>query len=223
MTTRVTLISPARSEASESFRFDDGSPLSAAGRRDVDRARAAVRPLLAAAGREAVSPSPRCVETARGLGLGAGPSPCPGPAAALTDERLSGCATGRWRGRTLEEVSRAEPEGVALWLSDPSAAPHGGEPLTELFARTREWLAELAGADGRVLAVAEPDVVRAAVVCALGAPETALWRVDVAPLTATELSGRPARWNLRAGRPLARAAAGGNTEGDAEEEPPGHP
>jgi hypothetical protein len=58
-----------------------------------------------------------------------------------------------------------------------------------------------------VLAVVEPDVVRAAVVCALAAPAGVLWRVDVPPLTVTELSGRSGRWNLRAGTDLAGRGA----------------
>lgn len=191
MTTRVTLISPARSESSDDFRFDDGRGLSPAGLRAAREARPAAWALLSAAGRKSVSPSARCMATAEELGVF--------DAADRTDERLAGCAMGRWRGRTLEEVGAAEPDAVARWLSDPAAAPHGGEPLVRLCARTREWLAELAEVPGRVLAVAEPDVVRAAVVCALDAPATGLWRVDVAPLTATELSGRSGRWNLRAG------------------------
>ena len=197
MTTRVTLISPARSEASESFRFDDGSELSAAGVREARAARAAAGALLEGAARVAVAPSARCVRTAGELGLR--------DAAALADARLAGCGMGRWRGRTLTEVSEAEPEGVARWLADPSAAPHGGETLVRLCARAGEWLAEAASVSGRVVAVAEPDVVRAAVVHALGAPETGLWRVDVAPLTAVRLSGRAGRWNLRAGLALDEA------------------
>ncbi|WP_234485642.1 hypothetical protein [Streptomyces sp. MBT97] len=50
---------------------------------------------------------------------------------------------------------------------------------------------------------AEPDVVRALLVSALGLPEPAFWRLDVRPLTAVELSGRAGRWNLRVGTPLA--------------------
>ncbi|SCK25461.1 histidine phosphatase family protein [Streptomyces sp. WMMB 322] len=195
MTTRVTLISPARSEASEEFRFDDGTPLSPAGLRSVREANAAADALPASAARTAVSPSPRCAQTAEGL-LGVA------VAAAGGDERLAGCGMGRWRGRTLEEVSAADPDGVARWLSDPAAAPHGGESVEQLCARTGEWLTEVAEVPGRVLAVVEPDVVRALVVHALGAPARTLWRLDVAPLTATELSGRSGRWNLRAGTAL---------------------
>ncbi|ARI50962.1 phosphoglycerate mutase [Streptomyces sp. S8] len=53
-----------------------------------------------------------------------------------------------------------------------------------------------------VLAVVEPAVVRAAVVHGLALPLEAFWRLDVAPLALTELSGRPGRWNVRLGRPL---------------------
>jgi hypothetical protein len=51
--------------------------------------------------------------------------------------------------------------------------------------------------------VVEPEVVRGVVVHVLGAPEGAFWRVDVPPLTATDVSGRSGRWNLRLGRVLA--------------------
>ncbi|WP_425315607.1 hypothetical protein [Streptomyces griseoruber] len=62
--------------------------------------------------------------------------------------------------------------------------------------------------DGRTVAVVEPDVVRAVVVRVLGAPVAAFWRADVAPLTATEISGRSGRWNLRMGHPLGPHAIG---------------
>ncbi|MFJ1593546.1 histidine phosphatase family protein [Kitasatospora albolonga] len=55
---------------------------------------------------------------------------------------------------------------------------------------------------GSLLAVAEPAVVRSAVVHALALPLEVLWRLDVAPLALTELSGRAGRWNVRLGRPL---------------------
>jgi broad specificity phosphatase PhoE len=52
------------------------------------------------------------------------------------------------------------------------------------------------------VAITHPAVVRAAIVHALGAPPAAFWRIDVAPLSRTDLSGRDGRWNLRGiGRP----------------------
>ena len=111
---------------------------------------------------------------------------------------------GDWRGRTLAEVAEADPAAVSAWLSDPGFAGHGGESLRELCDRVGRWLDGVAGVSGRVLAVVEPDVVRAAAVCALRVPLDAFWRMDVPPLTATELSGRGGRWNLGLGWALGR-------------------
>ncbi|MEV0374495.1 histidine phosphatase family protein [Streptomyces sp. NPDC050636] len=195
MTTRVTLISPAAGLAQREVRFDDDGPLSEAGLR---RARTAAG-TLPGADRIMVSPSMRCRRTAEELGLPAEPMPAP-----------AGCAMGRWRGRSLAEVADAEPEAVSAWLSDPGFAGHGGESLRQLCDRVGAWLTGVAAESGRVLAVVEPDVVRAATVCALRLPMEAFWRLDVAPLTATELSGRSGRWNLGLGRSLGH---GGREEG----------
>ncbi|MFE4830846.1 histidine phosphatase family protein [Streptomyces sp. NPDC056672] len=147
-----------------------------------------------------VSPSHRCRRTAEILGLDTEP---------LSD--LAPCAMGRWQGRTLDEIVAEEPESVAAWLSDPASAPHGGESLLTLHTRVGHWLDGLgsdSGEDsgGHVIAVAEPDIIRAAAVHALGASPQSFWRIDVQPLCVIELSGRDGRWNLLAGRPLRTAA-----------------
>ncbi|WP_336050975.1 histidine phosphatase family protein [Streptomyces sp. CA2R101] len=185
MTTRVMLVSPAAGDAQREVRFDDDGPLSEAGLRRVREAAGT----LPAAGRAVVSPSGRCRSTAAELGLPVRLAP-----------ELAGCAMGAWRGRTLAEVADAEPLAVSAWLSDPDFAGHGGESLRQLCDRVGAWLTRTALDAGRVLAVVEPDVVRAAAVCALGVPVEAFWRLDVPPLTVTELSGRGGRWNLGLGR-----------------------
>ncbi|MFE2301211.1 histidine phosphatase family protein [Streptomyces sp. NPDC059445] len=190
MTSRVILISAAISEALREARFDDGSPVDASGLRAARSAAGAGA--VPAGGRLWVSPTARCRQTAEALGL---------EGAAETPE-LAPLDVGRWRGATLTEVSAKEPEAVARWLADPTAAPHDGESVVAFCGRVTERLDTAAGFDGRTVAVVEPDVVRALVVRVLGAPEQAFWRVDVPPLTVTELSGRAGRWNLRAGRPL---------------------
>ncbi|MBT1090871.1 histidine phosphatase family protein [Streptomyces sp. Tu102] len=188
MTSRVTFISPAMNASLRRARFDDGrTPLDDTG---AARARAAAGTLPPAA-RVLTSPGLRCRETAGALGLH-------GPAV----PELAGPDVGRWRGRTLDEVSAAEPESLGRWLTDPGHAPHGGESVREFCGRIARWLTDVEDLDGRTVAVVEPEVVRAAVLHALGMPEAAFWRLDVAPLTATELSGRGGRWNLRLGRPL---------------------
>ncbi|MEV8453270.1 histidine phosphatase family protein [Streptomyces sp. NPDC052095] len=198
MTVRVMLISPALNAALREARFDGDAPLDAAG---VRRARAAA-PGVPEAGRRLHGPSVRCAGTAEALRLRAVPEPA-----------VRGWDMGRWSGLRLDEVGAAEPAAVSAWLSDPSAAPHGGESLLELCSRTGRWLDSLGSGSGgragedRVLAVVEPSVVRAAVVAALALPPESFWRLDVAPLTLTALSGRSGRWNLRCGQPLSPAPA----------------
>jgi broad specificity phosphatase PhoE len=189
-TVRVMLISPALNAALREARFDGDAPLDASG---VRRARAAAA-AVPAADRRVHGSDERCTGTAKALGLRSEPEPA-----------LRGWDLGRWRGQRLAQVSQDEPEAVSAWLSDPSAAPHDGESLLDLHARVGGWLDSLHGEgaeDGGVLAVVEPAAVRAAIVHALGLPPQAFWRLDVAPLTLTELSGRSGRWNLRCGRSL---------------------
>ncbi|MFK8848072.1 histidine phosphatase family protein [Streptomyces sp. Ac-502] len=196
MTTRVMLVSPSFDDALGAVRFPAGESLTPGGLR---RARAA-RPAAAAlpADRALTSPSARCRETAEALGLRAEPDP-----------GAAGRAMGRWRGLALEDVLAAEPAAVTAWLSDADSAPHGGETLAQLLGRVADWLAGLAAEGGRIVAVVEPDVVRASVVCALGAPPSSFWRVDVPPLTVTALSGRDGRWNVRVAGELDGLAAPG--------------
>lgn len=187
VTSRVTLISAATSRALREARFDDGCSLDASA---AARARAAAG-VLPPADRLLVSPTVRCRETAKALGLDAVEAP-----------ELAGLDVGRWRGLTLDEVSIGDPAGIALWLSDLGAAPHGGESVRALCERVARWLDASAEFDGRTLAVVEPEVVRAVAVKILDAPGPAFWRLDVPPLTVTDVSGRSGRWNLRLGRAL---------------------
>ncbi|MGW4201808.1 histidine phosphatase family protein [Streptomyces sp. NPDC004726] len=187
MTVRVMLISPATTAALREARFEGEVSLDDPGRA---AARAAAG-TLPRGGRPLTGPSLRCRETAAALGLAEAE-----PVAALADWDV-----GRWRGRRLAEVTGAEPDAVTAWLSDPSAAPHGGESLISLSARVADWLESLQA--GRVLAVVEPAVIRAALLHALALPPETFWRLDVPPLALTELTGRSQRWNLRCGSPLA--------------------
>ena len=81
-------------------------------------------------------------------------------------------------------------------MTDPDAAPHGGESLTALLARVRAWLEEQAALDGTAIAITHGGVVKAAVVAALDAPPSAFWRVDVSPLAITELHAHDGRWTV---------------------------
>ncbi|WP_371500898.1 histidine phosphatase family protein [Kitasatospora sp. NBC_00374] len=186
MTVRVMLISPAASTDLRAARFGSDAPLSEAGLRRA-RSAAARTP---GADRVSAAPSRRCAETAAALGL-----------TAQSDPALADLDTGGWRGVTLDELAATDPAALGAWLADPAAAPHGGESLLDLTVRVGTWLAALDG--GRTIAVAEPAVIRAAVLHALALPPQAFWRLDVEPLTLTRLTGGAGRWNLACGSPLA--------------------
>lgn len=131
------------------------------------------------------SPALRCLQTAAAAGL-----------TAQVEPRVAECDFGAWAGRSLAEVNDADPEAVAAWMADPGAAPHGGESLRSFAARVAGWLDEQAQGEGRTLVVTHGGVVKAAVVHALGAPLDAFWRVDVAPLSVTELHAHDGRWSV---------------------------
>ncbi|MEW1549719.1 histidine phosphatase family protein [Streptomyces tsukubensis] len=195
MTIRVLLLTAAVTAAARAVRFDSGAPLDEAGR----AAALAAAGRIPRAARVLTAPSRRCRETAAALGLAP---------EQLVDAAIADWDLGRWEGRGLAELTGSEPAAVGAWLTDPAAAPHGGESLIALRDRVGGWLAELAGRPPeRILAIAEPAVVRAAVVHALELPPEAFWRLDVPALTVTELSGREGRWNLRLGtRPVPEPA-----------------
>lgn len=192
MPVRVMLVAPAVNEGLRQARFGGDSPLDEVGQQQARAAAAGLPPSTT----QTSSPSLRCRQTATVLGL---------DARSLTE--LDDLDMGRWHGRSLEEVTESEPRAVATWLSDPDAAPHGGESLTGLVGRVGAWLNDRADGTERVLAVVEPAVIRAALVHALGLPPQVFWRLDVRPLSLTEITGRAGRWNLHCGRPLAPVAA----------------
>ena len=134
-------------------------------------------------------PSLRCRQTASGLGLTAEP-----------DDGLRDLDAGHWAGQTLDEVQTRDPEGLAAWLTDPAAAPHGGEPLLAVIDRVGAWLRSRADIGGSVLAVTHPSVIRAAVVYALDAPPGSFWRIDAEPTSYVSLTGHSGRWRLRFAR-----------------------
>jgi broad specificity phosphatase PhoE len=182
MTTRLTLLCHAATAATRAAHF--------AGDEAVDDKAAAQ--LAACAGRlpradRALSSRSCCArQTAAALGLAAEPI-----------VELDDCDFGRWRGRTLAEIAAAEPEGLSSWLSDPTAAPHGGESIATLIERVANWLDSVRDAS-RIVAVTHPAVVRAATLHVLGAPAESFWRIDAGPLAVIDLRHDGRRWALRA-------------------------
>ncbi|MFF7408109.1 histidine phosphatase family protein [Streptomyces lydicus] len=184
MTIRLTLLTPAPGPALREVRVDDDGPLDERGRQQAH----AIAGDLPPADRHLSGPSRRCRESAAALGMDPAVDP------ALRDLDL-----GTWRGRTLDELATTDPAALAAWTTDPAAAPHGGESIDQLCRRIADWMDQLPDDTGRVLALADPSVARAAVVHALTAPPYAFWRIDLRPLTPIHLTGRAGRWNLRLG------------------------
>ncbi|MCX4524922.1 MULTISPECIES: histidine phosphatase family protein [unclassified Streptomyces] len=191
MHVRVSLVAAARGTPLLAERFDDDRPLDGAGWRAVESAAHGLVPLGAAELRYC-SPTPRSRATGEALGY-----------APLAQPALRDCDMGRWRGLTLGEVTAREPGAVDVWLSDPLAAPHGGESLLAFISRIGGWLDTRPADDGgAIVAVAEPAVVRAALVYALKAPPLTYWNVDVRPLSTITLTGWSGRWHLSLQAPV---------------------
>ncbi|UXY17599.1 histidine phosphatase family protein [Streptomyces cynarae] len=182
MTIRLILVTPALGPVAPQVPIDGDVPLDARARQQARDARGVLPP----ADRYLCAPSRRCTQTAEAFGL-----------EALTEPALRDLELDSWKGRSLDELAATEPEALAAWTTDPTAAPHGGEAVTDLCRRVADWLDGLPDDTGRLLAVADQSVARAAVVHALMTPAQAFWRIDVPPLTCVQLTGRSGRWNLR--------------------------
>jgi len=176
---RLTLVSHGMTDAMAAGRFPTDEPLNAIGRgqvvadvRDADRAYC--------------GPEARAIQTADLLGV-----------RATVEPRLADLDCGRWRGEVLGRVLPAE---LAIWLTDPTRAPHGGESVVELIERVRGWLESLTSERLRILAVTHPAVIRAAMLVVLDAPPKSFWRIDVAPASRWVMHFRGHAWTLRTPR-----------------------
>jgi broad specificity phosphatase PhoE len=180
--TRLTLLCQAATAATRRAAFPRDEPLD-------ERARQAAERLA--------------WDLPRAEGVWSGPSRSAGQTAAALGvvptvaEELDDWDVGAWAGRTVEDLERADPAGLAAWRQDPLARPHGGESLRDLLERVARWVDGRFEDCSRVLAVTNGSVIRAALVHALGAPPETFWTFDVAPLTRTALHTRGDRWIVR--------------------------
>jgi broad specificity phosphatase PhoE len=181
MTARLILIAHASTDAVRKSAFPADEPLDTLGEADA----AAMAGHLPHADAYGASPELRTRQTAEALRLNAATQPL-----------LRDCDYGKWRGRTFDDVGASEPDAVAAWLRDPTATPHGGESIASFMQRVAEWLNQQNGQNRRSIVVTHASVIRAAIVHAIEANPQSFWRIDIAPLSVTRLSGMQDRWNL---------------------------
>jgi broad specificity phosphatase PhoE len=187
MTTRISLICHATTRAQRTASFGGDEALDAVGKAKAQR-------LADSLGRVDhcwTSPALRARETAAALGLAADP-----------DERLRDCDFGRWTGLRFSQVLLREPRKLVSWIKDPSSAPHGGESIPQVIERVSAWIAERSRSNGHTVAVTHAAVIRAAIVHVILAPLPSFWRIDVLPLSRTDLRTNGRRWVLRSLGPI---------------------
>jgi broad specificity phosphatase PhoE len=138
------------------------------------------------------APELRTQQTAKALNLAGTPTP-----------EIRDLNHGIWQGRTLNALYAEDPAPIAQWLSDPASTPHSGESIAALITRIENWLAKLAALaaedkhTNHTIAITHPAVIRAAILHTLSAPPQSFWRIDVAPLTLTDLRHNGRTWTLR--------------------------
>jgi probable phosphoglycerate mutase len=110
----------------------------------------------------------------------------------LEVEEMSGlreCAFGEWDGLTFAEVSAGWPERLATWLADPTVTAPGGESFDEVRRRVSAARDEVVErhAQQAVLVVTHVTPVKLLVADVLGAPPSAVYRMELAPASLTEV------------------------------------
>ncbi|HWG76320.1 MAG TPA: histidine phosphatase family protein [Steroidobacteraceae bacterium] len=205
MRPRISLICHATTKALRAATFGGNDPLDEAGKAQAQR-------LLGSLGhvdRCFTSPALRARETALALGL-----------SATVDERLRECDFGRWSGLRFNGVLLREPRKLVSWIRDPSSAPHGGETIPQVLERAAAWLREVGTEKGHTVAITHATVIRAIIVAVIEARLPSFWRVDVTPLSRTDLRTNGRRWVLRSFGPL--VPVGAFDEEHEEHDRPGH-
>jgi broad specificity phosphatase PhoE len=132
------------------------------------------------------APERRAAETATALGLVA--TPC---------ADLREWAAGAWTGQTVSWVAAHEPAAFQAWCTNPDATPPGGESLRALAARVAAWMDSQTAADGHALVIADPAVIRAAILHTLAADPPTFWRLEVPPLALSVVQYAAGQWRLR--------------------------
>ncbi|MBA8880430.1 histidine phosphatase family protein [Phyllobacterium myrsinacearum] len=181
--TRLTLVCHGATSATRTGAFPLDEPVEPS---EVQRAKD-IAGYLRHAHRFVTSPAQRAQQTAQALGL-----------EAAIEAVISDMDYGRWAGRLLADIHATAPGDVENWMSNPASAPHGGESFNDLLHRVSGWLTTHMDDGGHTIVVTHALVIRAAIIHTLQAPVSAFWRIDVEPLSFTELNSDGQRWMMRA-------------------------
>ncbi|MGO7793307.1 histidine phosphatase family protein, partial [Rhizobium ruizarguesonis] len=76
---------------------------------------------------------------------------------ARIDQALCDYDHGRWAVRSIAAVGTEEPENLMGWMSDPEAAPHGGESILDLRTRIGSLKGAQGGACGNTIGAGRGD------------------------------------------------------------------
>jgi broad specificity phosphatase PhoE len=183
MLVRLTMICHGATAAMRKGMFPLDEPLEPRALALADTMRGTLRH----ADRVWTSPALRACQTVEALSLRASIEP-----------RLTDQDHGNWAGKSFDELQGEQPDGIAAWLTDPDAAPHGGESLADVARRITGFMDGLIADRGHTIAVTHASVIRTAIVQILGAPLSACRKIDVEPLSITDFRGDGRRWVLRA-------------------------
>jgi broad specificity phosphatase PhoE len=199
--TRLTLVCHAATKAQRRAAFPPDEPLE-----PTEHARIEALGWLSPRTQQILAgPELRALQTAQALGLEAKVSPS-----------LRECDYGSWSGLELDAIQASDPEGLGLWLTDTEAAPHGGESIAKLIDRIGGWMEEQRGA-GHTIAVTHPAVIRGALVYALGSPPQTFWRIEISPLSLTDLRFNGRLWTVRSSGCALRGASGNRDSTEVSE------
>ncbi len=158
--------------------------LSAAGRDQAQRAAGSALLRDCAIAEVVSSPLTRCQETARIVADALGVS-------IVVEEDLRELDFGVWEGMTFDEIQDRYPEDLQRWTQSAEASPTGS---SETFAAVVDRMGSVAErfavryAGASVLAVTHITPIKALVAHALGAPPTALFRMELSSACFSRIS-----------------------------------
>lgn len=110
---------------------------------------------------------------------------------------------GAWKGRSLKELDAAD---LAAWLQDVKCEVHGGESFFDARQRIAEWWRLQNFPTGHCLIFTHANVIKLLVLELLKAPTDAVFHMDIAPLSQTQLTRWGQRWQITAvGVPSSRS------------------